>query len=164
MNAPGDISAIVEQRLCCSCGACACVCRQEAISFKETPGGHLFPEIDRKKCSACGLCYRVCPSVTVGTEMLSALSTSPFEGNALECHVGKAADKEIYANSQSGGIVSALLLYLLDSREIEAAVVSAMAPGDPPRPIVLCASSGSRSFPHRNQSIAPFPPSKSSVR
>ncbi|WP_367359954.1 polysaccharide pyruvyl transferase family protein [Syntrophus sp. (in: bacteria)] len=157
MNAPGDISAIVEQRLCCSCGACACVCRQEAISFKETPGGHLFPEIDRKKCSACGLCYRVCPSVTVGTEMLSALSTSPFEGNALECHVGKAADKEIYANSQSGGIVSALLLYLLDSREIEAAVVSAMAPGDPPRPIVLCASSREQILSAQKSKYCPVP-------
>ncbi|OPY14632.1 MAG: coenzyme F420-reducing hydrogenase subunit beta [Syntrophus sp. PtaB.Bin001] len=157
MNIPSDISTVVEKMLCCTCGACAAICRQEAISYKETVGGHLFPVIDKVRCTACGLCYKVCPSVNVGTDLLNAIHTSPFEGTSLECHVGKAADSEVYLNSQSGGIVSALLLHLLETRKIEAAVVSAMAQGNPPRPVVLCAESKEQILSAQKSKYCPIP-------
>jgi coenzyme F420 hydrogenase subunit beta len=157
MNAPSDISTVVEKMLCCTCGACAAVCRQEAITYKETIGGHLFPVIDEELCTACGLCYKVCPSVNVGTDLLDAIHISPFEGTALECYVGKAADREIYLNSQSGGIVSALLLHLLETQEIGAAVVSAMVPGNPPRPVVLCAYSKEQILSAQKSKYCPVP-------
>ncbi|OPY90343.1 MAG: coenzyme F420-reducing hydrogenase subunit beta [Syntrophus sp. PtaU1.Bin208] len=157
MTVSENISHIVEKRLCCSCGACAAICRGEAISFRETPGGHLFPVVDEERCTACGLCCRVCPSATVGAELLAALRSSPFEGKALECHVGKAADRELYANSQSGGIVSAILLHLLETDQIGAAVVSAMTPGDPPRPVVLFAQSREEILSAQKSKYCPIP-------
>ncbi|SEL94839.1 Coenzyme F420-reducing hydrogenase, beta subunit [Syntrophus gentianae] len=157
MNVPDDISRIVETMLCCSCGACAAVCRREAISYRETLGGHLFPIIDRERCTACGLCCKVCPSVSVSKEMSAALRSSPFEGTALECYVGKSADGEIYANSQSGGVVSALLLHLLETRQIGAAVVSTMVSGNPPRPVVLCAESREQLLAAQKSKYCPIP-------
>jgi len=157
MNVPDDISRVVEKMLCCSCGACAAICRRGAISYKETTGGHLFPVIDGQRCTACGLCRQVCPSVNVGTEMLPALHSAPFQGKALECYVGRATDRELYANSQSGGIVSAVLLHLLETHEIGAAVVSAMAPGDPPRPVVLCAESREQILSAQKSKYCPIP-------
>ncbi|OPY14818.1 MAG: coenzyme F420-reducing hydrogenase subunit beta [Syntrophus sp. PtaB.Bin001] len=157
MNITADISCVVEKMLCCTCGACAAVCRQEAISYEETVGGHLFPVIDKERCTACGLCYKACPSVNVGTDLRNAIRTSAFEGTALECHVGKAADRKLYVNSQSGGIVSALLMHLLETHEIGAAVVCAMVPGNPPRPVVLCAESKEQILSAQKSKYCPIP-------
>ncbi len=62
MNVSADISPVVEKTLCCTCGACAAVCRQEAITYKETIGGHLFPVIDKERCSHADYVTKYAPA------------------------------------------------------------------------------------------------------
>ena len=45
---------------CCGCSACASICPQAAISFKDTKKGFLYPETDESKCVECGLCIKAC--------------------------------------------------------------------------------------------------------
>lgn len=54
---PHPLLSFVAQR-CLSCGACAQVCPNLAISY--SPGA--VPETDRDRCTACGACTEVCPT------------------------------------------------------------------------------------------------------
>lgn len=67
---------------CISCGTCARVCPEKAISFSSEGGkGKAFPRLEREKCTGCGVCAEACPSgawrlvgkrITVG-ELISVL-------------------------------------------------------------------------------------------
>jgi len=48
--------AVIDQNICSACGACADVCRFEAIPV--TDGRYIVDEIS---CEGCGYCARVCP-------------------------------------------------------------------------------------------------------
>ena len=123
-----DISGIISQKLCNSCGACESICPPDVISFKETIGGNFFPKIDYDNCTKCGLCLEYCPGVHFGENLFQNMPTDPFEGIAIKTWVGKANNKEIYNNSQSGGIVSALLIDSIEKGDIGGAVVVVMRP------------------------------------
>lgn len=129
-----NISQVVNQKLCNTCGACFAVCKGGAIEYKETVGGYYFPYIDNEACTNCGLCYTVCPGINFGQNLMEKMPDDPFTGRALEAFVGKAADKTLYENSQSGGLVSALLVHAFKTGLADAAVTVAMDWGNPPRP------------------------------
>ena len=130
-----NISVVAQARLCNTCGACFGVCPAKAVDYQETVGGYFLPVVDEDACIQCGLCFEVCPGVHFGKTLTSAMPKDPFVGKALESFVGKATDKKIYENSQSGGIVSALLVHALNTGRITGAVTVAMQPGSPPRPV-----------------------------
>lgn len=121
-----DITNIVNQYLCHSCGSCFASCGHDSISYKNTLGGYLFPEINYDTCTNCGLCYDVCPGDHFTDYLKKQTADDPFVGNIISSYVGKATDERIYKNSQSGGVVTALLKYLLESGEISAAIVTGM--------------------------------------
>lgn len=136
-----SISEVVKYKLCCSCGACYYACPQDDISFHETVGGNLFPEIDITKCTNCGICKNICPGNNLDTNLIDKLSCDPFTGSALQIFVGKATDESIYKNSQSGGIVSALLIHALNTNRIGGAITSVMVSGNPPKVVPKLAKS-----------------------
>ena len=121
------------QYLCNSCGACFAVCNQEAIQFVETVGGYLFPVVDTKSCTNCGLCNQVCPGTQLGKTLIKEVPQDPFKGLVKACYVGRAADNEIFLNSQSGGLATALLRSLFEAGKVEAAIVAVMDSRTPPR-------------------------------
>jgi coenzyme F420 hydrogenase subunit beta len=128
-----SIADITESKLCCSCGACGWACPEGAISYVETVGGYLFPSVDLAICTDCGVCRSVCPGIGLAPVLTSRLPCDPFCGTALKTYVGKASDGDLYTNSQSGGIVSALLCHALQTGKIGGAVTTVMVAGNPPR-------------------------------
>jgi coenzyme F420 hydrogenase subunit beta len=137
-----NISYIPQTDLCNTCGACKGVCPKSAIEFTETEGGNLFPEIIPEKCVTCGLCYKVCPGKGLSNSLLTQISKleDPFTGHALKTYLGRATDTQIYSNSQSGGVASALLISLFERGDIKGAIVVTMDSGLPPRPVIRLAS------------------------
>jgi coenzyme F420 hydrogenase subunit beta len=133
------VEIITEEYLCNSCGACSLICPANAIQFKETVGGYLFPTIDWDRCMNCGLCIAVCPGVHFGETLTAKLPDDPFVGHTDHCFVGRAANDEVFRNSQSGGVVTALLLDALRVGHIDAALVTIMEVGPEPRPTALLA-------------------------
>jgi coenzyme F420 hydrogenase subunit beta len=121
-----DITNIVNQYLCHSCGSCFASCGHDCISYENTVGGYLFPKIDYDLCTSCELCYDVCPGDHFTNYLKSQTPNDPFVGNIISSYVGKSQNEKIYKNSQSGGVVTALLKYLLESGKISAAIVTSM--------------------------------------
>ncbi len=126
-----DITNIVDQYLCHSCGSCFASCGDDSISYKTTVGGYLFPEINYDTCTNCGLCYDVCPGDHFTDYLKDQTKDDPFVGNIISSYVGRATDEVIYKNSQSGGAVTALLKSLLESGQISAAIVTSMNTNSP---------------------------------
>ena len=123
-----DITAIVDNDLCHSCGACANVCHPKVISFEETTAGHLFPKINYDNCTACTLCSAVCPGVIFGKTMNHTMKNAldPFVGNIQSTFVGQSLDNILLTNSQSGGTASAIILNALENDLIDTAIVAIM--------------------------------------
>jgi len=127
------VASVASQYLCNSCGACATACPVDAISYRESIGGYLFPQIDRDKCIECGMCLEVCPGIHFGKALSATYPPDPFIGPLRECLVGRATDDDIYRSSQSGGVVTALLLHALRQGIIQGAIVITSIASQPPR-------------------------------
>lgn len=116
------IGEICSNALCTACGGCAAVCPVSAVTMQENPAGFLVARVDESKCLDCGLCCKVCPSVPENTRKFAARDL--LHGVCLQGYVGYAADDGVRLGGQSGGVVTALLCYLLAAGEIDAALVA----------------------------------------
>ena len=117
-----NIQYIVENGICAGCGGCCGVCPVGAIAMTVNVAGYIVPTVDVQKCTECSLCCEVCPSVESNTPLEEEIDL--FHGKSLRGYVGYASDADIRLNSQSGGIVTALLCYLLDKGKIDGAIVT----------------------------------------
>jgi coenzyme F420 hydrogenase subunit beta len=137
------IASVVEMGLCAGCGTCVSMCPCEAISIDVNANSGIYlPTIDSSKCSGCSLCYKVCPGASVNFKELSAGvvtedSSKPDQillGNYLNCYVGYSTDANIRFDSSSGGIVTQLLVFLLEEGLIDGALVTRMRKDRPLEP------------------------------
>jgi coenzyme F420 hydrogenase subunit beta len=109
---------VVDTGVCTHCGACAASC--EFVNW----------DIDAEKpklvgkCTGCGVCYAQCPRTIIAPRDLI--------GRFQAAYTGKALNPEI--KGQDGGVVTALLLYALDKKLIDCAVVTAKSPTEPWKP------------------------------
>jgi coenzyme F420 hydrogenase subunit beta len=81
----------------------------------------------------------------------------PFTGIAIKTFLGRSAGETIYTNSQSGGIVSALLISLMQRGEIKGAVVVSMEAGYPPRPMIKIAETEEEIISAQKSKYCPVP-------
>ncbi len=152
-----NVNQIVRENLCTSCGACSAVCPSYAIYFKETTGGHYFPFITTNLCKNCGLCLSVCSGKHFSDDLWNRMPMDPFSGICLESYVGKAKNQKIYYSSQSGGIVSALTIEMIDNGLADAAVSVVMDWGIPPRPRACLAHCAEEVMDSQKSKYCPVP-------
>lgn len=57
--------AVVNQKICVSCGACIKVCPKEAISIWKG----CFAEVNSDECIGCGKCTKTCPASCITIEV-----------------------------------------------------------------------------------------------
>lgn len=88
-----------KKETCSGCGACAQVCRKDAIVMLPDEEGFLYPVRDSKKCINCGLCDKRCPVVT---EMSNPM------GGTQHCYVATTSQKKYFEESASIGICTML--------------------------------------------------------
>lgn len=151
------VQLIAQEYLCNTCGACSAVCPVDAIRFEETVGGYVFPIVHEDPCLQCGRCMEVCPGVYFGETLMEQLPGDPFVGDIRECCVGRAVDPDVFANAQSGGVVTALLLYALDVGLIDGAIVTMMKPGPRPRPQATLATTREDIVAAQGSKYSPVP-------
>lgn len=136
----GDtIESVVDGHLCTGCGTCVTICPRRAVSMRETAAGLLVATIDHAACNRCGLCAEVCSGSHLSTGLVSEFA-DPFTGDCVAAYVGFATDHQIRQSGQSGGVVTALLQYLIDSGRIDRAVVTEMPEDGSLRPQAKVAS------------------------
>lgn len=112
---------------CTQCGICAAVCPTGAI--RQPPGrhGYVYPVVDPEKCNDCGLCVQCCPGPRVVEQ--EERFPSPAEERRLygpfeTAFLAHASDEQLRWRGSSGGVVTALLVHLLQSGAIKGAIVT----------------------------------------
>ena len=132
-----DLEAeVIYNGLCCYCGTCGAFCKEYITYENELP-------VTKKKCyEICGACYDFCPRTFFAPfEVDRAVFGDVRTDNLLGYYQGeiltaRATDKVVIEKAQDGGVVSALLVFLLEHGEIDAAVVSKTSEEWAPEPFV----------------------------
>lgn len=62
-NAMKSDKVAVTEKGCLGCGACAAICKFDAIRLVKSEEGFLSTLIDQNKCVDCKMCKRVCPTL-----------------------------------------------------------------------------------------------------
>ncbi|MFX0133250.1 MAG: Coenzyme F420 hydrogenase/dehydrogenase, beta subunit C-terminal domain [Candidatus Hodarchaeota archaeon] len=110
---------IVDSGICTKCSACVATC--DVLLWD--------PNTDRPKlsgrCTGCGICYNQCPRT---------ITTIPgLIGEYKAAFTAKSTNPEI--KGQDGGVVTALLLYGLDSKLFDGVVVTLKSKEEPWKPV-----------------------------
>lgn len=116
-----NIHSIVDDSLCCGCGACAviCPCRCIQIDFQSE---YNRPAIDGSRCVHCKKCLEVCSGYRYYKDIHHAqarMNSVSAADEVLSCYVSKATDKAIQRQAASGGFITALALALLETKKIQ---------------------------------------------
>lgn len=131
-NNVNNITYTLKNHLCTGCGICEDVCPKQAIAIVRTKGEHR-PTLDPTLClgDKCGRCLKVCPGA--GIELVgiakerfteAQVQEDKYIGRYVGLHTGYSLDEGIRYHSASGGMVSQFLIYLLDKKIIDGAVVT----------------------------------------
>lgn len=134
------LAKIVDGGLCHRCGTCVGICPTSVLGLDSED----YPQVKNiSACTDCDLCVKVCPGdefnfheehrrkFTESNELESSMS-GELDGDIRSTHgvfsqglIAFAKDPWIRENSTSGGLVSAILLHLLQTKKIDGAVIIA---------------------------------------
>ncbi len=126
---------VVKEELCTRCGACIDVCPQKLIQLDR----YSYPSMSEKDiadCSECGLCMKACPSsVDFKSLYMKQFGRIPAPQNVTgivkNIYVGYSTNPDIRHMGSSGGVVTELLLFLLEKGSIDQALVCGMNKKNP---------------------------------
>jgi len=123
-----NIDEVVNASLCTQCGACAAACPHEVIRIERDEHWRFYPRVvDQAPChDKCkSLCVDICAGVHEDPSLwkrdpLPAESWDDFTvGHIESTWVGYATDPGIRSRGTSGGVVTGLLVHLLESKQID---------------------------------------------
>ena len=114
----------LKHNLCINCGLCKFVCPQNAITMERNKYGEINPVIDKSKCTNCKLCSVSCPSTykKLKEEALKVSSYNLPHAFGLQdsaYYVAYNKDTAQRQKSCSGGVVTALVKYLFQTKKID---------------------------------------------
>ena len=114
-----NVEQIVEKKLCSGCGSCSYVCKH--IKIVQNEAGFKVPKVS-SSCVNCGRCLEVCSS--------NNSSNYYFENNFFKalkqenCSIGYAKNTNIREYGASGGVITAILIYLLEHNIVDGCIVA----------------------------------------
>ncbi len=129
---------VIDTGLCTGCAGCVISCPHDVIGYDHESGGykpfHLEDELGPDDCGhgqkGCTSCTRACPRFRnwepEADEHLFARrrEAEDLSGIYKDIMLTKASDKTVHELGQDGGLVSAILLWLLEENYIDGALVS----------------------------------------
>lgn len=159
-----NIESVVNNNLCTGCGICFSSCPSMAIRMEKDKMGY-SPRIDYAKCNnakGCTVCFEVCPGHSVD---ISKLSTELFLKNSKDvnigqfksCYTGYSTDYYVRYHSASGGVITQLLIFMLEQRLIKGALVTCMDKKNPLEPEVIVAKTKEEVIEARSSKYCPVP-------
>lgn len=110
---------------CHQCGGCVSFCTAVNYSALEIDTDGKPQYKDKEKCIECGLCWSICPEISeLDAQMQRRAAWSIPMGRVIEATAARAADAQVRAKATDGGVVSAILIHLLEAGRIDGAIVS----------------------------------------
>jgi len=136
-----NVKLISNNRLCIGCGICVDLCPQNAISlYRNDNIGNYDIFVNNEKCKKCNLCLNLCPSLSIDLRKKNpSKNYNYFIGNYTDCYIGNSLNDKIWKYSASGGLVTELLISLLEEKIIDGAVVSKFNAKNPLEPKAIIA-------------------------
>ena len=114
------VQEIIEEKMCCGCGACASVCPTNCIEFIQ--GKYVnYPSVNIDKCINCSLCLRICPGRKNKERLLEA-NKIKLEDEIVRNLVSYSTDDNIRIDSASGGVITTIAIELLRNNYIDSVV------------------------------------------
>jgi len=115
----------IELKLCHFCGTCKGVCPTGAVEYDIEKS---IIHYDRKKCVDCGRCFDHCPGINVNFDRLDDYfkekkQREEFIGYYHDCYLGCSTDSTIRKNGSSGGMVTQLLIYLIENKIVDGVII-----------------------------------------
>ncbi|WP_035713624.1 Coenzyme F420 hydrogenase/dehydrogenase, beta subunit C-terminal domain [Haematobacter massiliensis] len=116
--------------LCAGCGACAAIA-PGSVTMRMTPPGWLRP-VQQGPVSAGqdAMIARVCPGLGERVEA-AGRTDDPLWGPYDTMRIGHARDEALRFSGSSGGVLSAVLVHLLETGQIDAVVQTTADPEQP---------------------------------
>ncbi|NVM35382.1 MAG: Coenzyme F420 hydrogenase/dehydrogenase, beta subunit C-terminal domain [Candidatus Lokiarchaeota archaeon] len=119
------IKDVHEKDICGECGGCVSFCTAAdigAIEITEDRPPHYSNE---ENCLHCGICYLICPETfELNNELNKKYDFKPPIGNWLKIVTAQAKDPQIRQIATDGGVVTAILIALLENNLINGALIS----------------------------------------
>lgn len=116
---------VVQPGLCAQCGGCISFCsagQLNALGLDDQGLPHL---VAPKRCLACGICHLVCPLThDLDAELRQTFAPQGPAGGVRQAASARATNAAVRRVATDGGVVTALLLYLLDRGLVDGALVS----------------------------------------
>ena len=129
-----NINFTLRYDLCTGCGICVDACPSRIIVM-EAREGRFVPRINDELCNndrGCHRCMDACPGIgidlcRIANEQYNDDGTNEDKmvGRYLKCFTGHSNDQDIRFHSASGGMVSSFLVFLMEKKLIDGAVVTA---------------------------------------
>lgn len=127
-----NVSITVDNQLCTGCGVCEDVCPTQSIVMRIDVGEN-HPLVNQSTCLSpkCGLCIKACPGLGMDLKSQAKRLYGTFQGkedkyigNYVALYTGYSLDTDIRYHSASGGMVTQFLIFLLEKKIIDGAVVT----------------------------------------
>jgi coenzyme F420 hydrogenase subunit beta len=139
MKKLNNIEDVANVLLCTGCGICQSACPVKSISIK-VQNGQIVPIVDSSKClsgKGCHRCLDSCPGVGINISELakncfheSALHSDLYLGKYMQCYTGYSTDYDNRFHCASGGMLTQLLIFLLEKKYIDGALVTSFDPSN----------------------------------
>lgn len=120
------LSKIIDGGLCHRCGSCVGICPTGVLALDNEE----YPKVQNlSACTDCDLCVKVCPGDEFNFHLLhnklygSDGDIKNTHGEFLESFISHSSDPDIQERSTSGGLVTDILLHLIETSQIDGAIV-----------------------------------------
>lgn len=119
------VKEVHDKGICGECGGCVSFCSALDLGAIKMSKKGPPTYINQENCLECGICYLICPQTKELDEELKERFKfhSPI-GNWLKISSARASNPEIRKAGTDGGVVTAILISMLEKKLIDGALVS----------------------------------------
>ncbi len=110
---------------CGKCGGCVSFCSAGNLGALEVGPDGMPRFADEEKCLHCSICYMICPNIyELDDDLKKKTNWEPPIGALKDLASARTTNPSIARKCTDGGVVTSLLLYLMDQHLIDGALVS----------------------------------------
>jgi len=119
------ITEVQRAGFCGRCGGCLSFCSADNLGALTVDQDGTPCFADEEKCLRCGICYMICPNTRdLDEELKKRTKWEAPIGSVIDLASAQTTNPMVGERCTDGGVVTSLLLYLLDNHMIDAALVS----------------------------------------